>query len=95
VIARAIDVVSRLSGIRVRSVIESTNVVGSDSPFTRIIDVPLKPDPLTVIGMAPDPTGALFGPIDEIIGMLCPITGQAMQTATTSIASGVRAMRII
>jgi len=56
-------VVSRVSGMVVRSVVELTNVVGNASPFTWMRDELVKPLPVAVIITAGEPASALFGMI--------------------------------
>ena len=80
----ALDVVSRLSGMVVRRVVELTKVVGSASPFTLKTDVLVKPLPVAVTATAGEPTRALFGTISCSTGLLWPKRGQATAIQKTS-----------
>ena len=70
VIDNATTVVRRLSGITLRKVVESTTVVGRDSPLTRTTEELLKPAPRNVIGTAAEPGSALSGEIESNLGAM-------------------------
>jgi len=83
-------VVIRLSGMTLRKVEESINVVGNDSPFNLTTEVPSKPLPARVIVTEAEPIGALAGEIDFNTGALdCALRSHVKRTIDTTVISAI------